>query len=310
MASEPHPDAQAMLDQLAEAPGLHTLPIEVARAAHRDQNLPQGEPEAVAAVENVVVRGEGHGIPVRLYRPAAEGPRPVLVWAHGGGFALGDVDTEDVTARAVANATECVVASVDYRLAPEHPFPAALRDVYDVTEWAAESADAHGGDTDRVAVGGTSAGAALAAGVTLLARDQAGPDVDYQVLVCPEVAYEESFPSHEAYDGYFLTSEMLQWFDDLYFDDPLLGNNPYASPLVASSHADLPPATVVTAGFDPLQDEGEAYADALADDGVAVERHHYDDMIHPFFDQLQEPEWERAREAVADVGGDVRSHFA
>lgn len=300
-----HPDAEAFLREREGRTPLHAVGAKAARAHHRRNALPTGEPEPVGAVEDVVVRSEGHGVGIRVYTPEGSGPFPVLVWAHGGGFVLGDVETEDPLGRALTNATDCLVASVDYRLAPEHPFPAALRDVYAVTEWANEASAEHGGDPDRIAVGGCSAGGTLAAATALLARDRGGPSIDYQTLCYPAVGYDETFPSHEEYDGLFLTAEERDWVAEQYLADPIHGYNPYAYPLQASDLADLPPATVVTAGFDPLLDACEAYADGLADAGVPVTRHHYDDMIHSFLGRLDDPEWKRAREAVADVGADL-----
>lgn len=310
MASEPHPEAQTFLDRVAEAPDLHTFPPKEARELQRSVSVPTGQPEPVGTVEDVVVRGDGHGVPLRVYTPDGEGPVPVLVWAHGGGWVLGDIETEDPTGRALANAGDCVVASVDYRLAPEHPFPAALRDVYTAVEWAVESSASFGGDPDRVAVGGASAGGALAAGATLLARERDGPAIDYQVLVYPVTSYTREFPSYDEFDGAFLSREGLAWNEAQYLPDPLHGHNPLAFPLEACDHRDLPPATVVTAGFDMLRDEGEAYAEALADAGVRVAHHHYDDMVHTFFGKLQDPEWDRARGAVDDVGRDLREALA
>jgi len=176
MADELHPDAQEFLELAEQGPDLHTLSPPEARAMQRKLSLPSGEPEPVGAVHDTVVRGQGHGVPLRIYVPEGDGPFPVLVWAHGGGFVVGDVDTEDPVGRALANAAECVVVSVDYRLAPEHPFPAALHDVYDATAWAAEEADRFGGDPNRIGVGGASAGGNLATGVARLARDRGVPE--------------------------------------------------------------------------------------------------------------------------------------
>lgn len=305
MAEEPHPDARAFLDERSGGPPMEELAVEDLRGGP----LPTGEPESVAAVEDVVVRANGHGIPVRLYTPGGKGPSPILVWAHGGGSILGSIESEDPTARALANATDCVVASIEYRLAPEHPFPAALYDFLAVVEWAAESADRYGADPDRIVVGGESAGGKLAASSAHYLRDHGGPDVDYQVLVYPSVSYSEEFASYEEYDGYLLTRENMAWFNELYLDDPIHGHNPYAFALEDDYFGDLPPATLVTAGFDPLQDPCRAYGDELRDAGVPVTHHHYPDMIHTFFGNLQNPEWERAREAVADVGDDVTGFF-
>jgi len=301
MATEPHPDAQAFLDERSDAPPMEELAIEDLRGGP----LPEGEPEPVDEVVDIVVRANGHGIPVRLTKPAGDGPFPIFVWAHGGGSILGTIETEDPTARALANTTGCIVASVEYRLAPEHPFPAAFRDFHAVVNWAAESADEYGADPDTIVTGGESAGGKLAASCAHYIRDHGGPDIDYQVLVYPSVNYSREFPSQEEYDGYILTTENIAWFNEQYLEEPIHGYNPYAYALEDDYFGDLPPATVLTAGFDPLQDACKAYVDELRDAGVEVSHHHYPDMIHTFFGQLQSPEWERAREAVRDVGDDV-----
>ena len=313
MASELHPDARALLDTMEEqdVPAWHTLSPTRAREIHRELNLPgpEYEPEAVASVSDTVVRGAGHGIGVRVYEPADPGPGATIVWSHGGGFVLGDVDTEDPTARALANATGCVVLSVDYRLAPEHPFPAALEDVVAVTEWASEHADSVGGDPDRLVVGGGSAGANLAAAATLVARDRGGPGIDYQVLAYPSVNARRSFDSADEYDGYFLTAEDGEWFNEQYLGSDFHARNPYAFPIEAADLSGLPDATVVTAGFDPLQGEGKAYANRLGEAGVDVSHHHFGGMIHAFMGMLAPEPWERALEAHERVGRDVRSYF-
>lgn len=313
MSDELHPDAEELLSVMDEqdVPDFHTLAPTEARELQRSVSLPSPgyEPEAVETVTDIVVRGQGHGVPVKAYVPLGGPSGGTLVWAHGGGFVLGDVETEDSTARAVANASGCVVLSVDYRLAPEHPFPAALEDVAAVATWANERADEVGGDPDRVAVGGSSAGGTLAAAAALVGRDRAEPAIDAQVLVYPSVNYGRHFESLSTYDGYFLTREEMEWFVECYLDRDLHGRNPYAFPLQADDFGGLPPAVVLTAGRDPLRDEGRAYADALADAGVDVTHHEYDDVIHAFFGMLDEPDWERAREAVDDVGAFLHERF-
>lgn len=307
--SELHPDAQAYLEQSAEAPDLHTLSPEEAREFSRQMSITSGEPEPVGDVRNVVVRGQGHEIPVRVYVPDGDPPFPTLVWAHGGGFVIGDLDTADATARALTNAGECVVASVGYRLTPEHPFPAPQRDVYDATVWASEQIHEFGGDPDRLAVGGDSAGGTLAASTTLLARERDGPKIDYQLLVYPAVNYSQIPESYEIFADSFLGTDAMDWFDECYLSDPLHGYNRFAYPLEASDFSGLPPATVLTVGYDPLRDEGQAYADALADADVPVETHYFEDMIHGFIGMLDEPEWDRTREAIADIGQDLQDHL-
>jgi acetyl esterase len=233
----------------------------------------------------------------------------LFVLLHGGGFITGDIETEDPSGPSLPNATGCLVASFDYRLAPEHPLPAPLRDVYVVIEWLSERADEVGGDPERLLVGGASAGGNLAAASSHLVRDRDGPELTYQVLAYPAVSYEGDFESRERYDGYFVTREFSEWVNEQYLSDPLDGHNPYAYPLQADDFTGLPPATVVTAGFDMMLDESNAYANALREADVKVSIHHYEDMIHSFITRLQDPEWERAREAVSAVGDDVRDHL-
>ncbi len=300
-----HPDARDLLERWRAAPDVWQFSASEARERRRQMDDPDSDREPVGEVHDEVVHREGHGIPVRVYVPEGEGPFPVLVWAHGGGFIFGHVDDEDSTARALTNASECVVVSVEYRLAPEHPFPAGLRDVYAATEWAVDDANRFGGDPDRLVVGGASAGGTLAAGTTMLARDEDGPDVDYQVLVYPVMTFVPEFPSRTEYDGYVIAEEGFDWIRESYFHDPIHRHNPYASPLAACDHAGLPPTTVVTAGFDPLQDEAGAYVDALEAAGVPVEHRHVPDMVHGFFGQP----WDRSRDTVAAVGSDVGAHF-
>ncbi|MFT4889253.1 MAG: acetyl esterase [Halobacteriales archaeon] len=235
----------------------------------------------------------------------------MIVYFHGGGFVLGGLDTHDDTCRVLCNAAEAVVVSVDYRLAPEHPFPAAVEDAYAATEWAAAGAASMDGDPERVVVAGDSAGGTLAAAVSLLARDRAdrgepAPDVAYQVLFYPSTAVEGEFPSRsENAEGYFLETADLRYFRDHYLAHELQAYNRYAFPMEACTLAGLPPATVVTAGFDPLRDEGRAFADRLDAAGVDVTSRNYEDVIHGFVSLLGQYELSRARQAIEDVAADL-----
>jgi acetyl esterase len=232
-----------------------------------------------------------------------------VVYFHGGGVVLGDLDTHDDICRHVCVGAEAVVVAVNYRLAPEHPFPAAVEDAYATTEWVAANPDAVGGD-GQVATMGDSAGGTLAAVVSLLARDRDGPDLAHQTLVYPAVEAGRDRPSwSENLGAGYLTAADFDWFADHYYGSDLHDANPYAHPMAAASHADLPSATVVTAGFDPLRDEGAAYAEALADAGVPVTHHNYADAIHGFFGMLANPSVDRAHEAMADVTSDLRAAF-
>lgn len=307
MVDEPHPEVQTVLRMIEDAdrPDVHELPVERAREQFRALASP-GKPE-VASVTDRTLPGPAGEIPVRVYTPDGEGPHPALVYLHGGGFVLGDLDTHDRLCRALCTESSFLVVAVDYRLAPEHPFPAPLHDAYAAVEWVAENATEVDGDPDRMAVGGDSAGANLAAGVTLLSRDTDGPDIAHQVLVYPTVASGavHEFDSYaENGEGYFLEAETMAWFDEKYVRDPVHRRNEYSSPLLVDDYAGLPPASVVTAGFDPLRDEGVAYAEALAADGVPVEHHHYEEMIHGFVGMLRYVS--RAEEAVEALGADLR----
>jgi acetyl esterase len=207
-----------------------------------------------------------------------------VVFFHGGGFVLGDVDTHDNQCRALCTGVEAVVLSVGYRLAPEHPCPAAVDDCLAATRWAAEHVADLGGDRDRIAVAGDSAGGNLAAVVCQQARDTGGPALAAQLLIYPGVDFETRYPSEEENaEGYFLTLEDMIWFADNYAGH-MDRRDPRMSPLRAAELSGLPPAVIATAEFDPLRDQGEAYADALERAGVPVVRRRYDGLIHGFFD--------------------------
>ncbi|WP_049933640.1 alpha/beta hydrolase [Halarchaeum acidiphilum] len=312
MADEPSDDVQAVLDYLAELdrPETHELTPERAREATRA--LRGDEPvAAVGAVTEQVVLGPARGIPIRIYEPASDGPHPVVVFFHGGGFVVGDPGTHDASCRLLTNAADVAVVSVDYRLAPEHPFPAAVEDAYAATEWVAAHGDDLGADldTDRLAVAGDSAGGNLAAVVALAARERDGPDIAQQTLVYPVTDFREG-EAYASYDengeGYFLSAADMTYFRDHYLDSWVHPSDPYCSPLAASSHADLPPATVVTCGFDPLRDEGVAYADALDAAGTPVTHRHYDDLIHGVINMVAPPlDVAGGREVIDDVAADL-----
>ena len=244
----------------------------------------EGEPQGLAEVRDLTVAGPGaHHIPVRVYRPEGEGQAPVLMYFHGGGYVLGDLEVADRPCRQLANATGCLVVSVEYRLAPEHKAPAAAEDCYAATAWVAQHVGELGGDADHLAVSGDSAGGGLAAVVALMARDRGGPRLGLQVLVYPMIDTHGQYPSRtENGDGYLLTQRSLRWFADQYLAAPSDAKNPYASPIHATDLAGLPSAIVITAGYDPLRDEGQAYADRLEHAGVPVVRLPNPAMIHGF----------------------------
>jgi acetyl esterase len=243
-----------------------------------------GEPEPVARVENWRIPGPHGEIPVRIYWPEGQAPFPVLVYFHGGGWVICDLDSHDGVCRALTRRAGCLTVSIDYRLAPEHKFPVPAEDCYAATQWVAANAAALGGDPARLAIGGDSAGGNLAAVVAQMARDRGGPPIAFQLLVYPVTNHDfETVSYRDNAQGYMLTLPAMGWYWDHYLKDPADGRNPYASPLQAADLSRLPPALVITAEFDPLRDEGEAYGARLRDAGVAATVHRYDGMIHGFF---------------------------
>ena len=290
------------LDENMSAPDLRAL---IKQASH----VITVAPEAVGSVENRTIPGPGGEIPIRIYRPATgpdDGPLPVVVFFHGGGFVVCDLDSHDDICRAVTNASKCVLVAVDYCLAPEHPFPEPPEDGYAATAWVASHGDELGVDATRLAVMGDSAGGGMAAAVCLMARDRGGPRIAFQVLVYPMLNYDFTTPSHvNTGEGYFLKSEEVQWYWRRYLANPDVdGSHPYASPLQASDHSRLPPALVITAEHDPLRDEGEAYGAALRAAGVDAVVTRYDGMFHSFLSFLKD--LDPAVTAKEEVGAALR----
>jgi acetyl esterase len=279
------PQARTFLDQLEAlgSPPMSEQTPEEARAGFRLMAAVAGSAEEPAPTEDRSVPGPAGDIRVRIYRPKTDRTLPVVVFFHGGGFVIGDIETHDTTCQRLAAGVPAVVVSVDYRLAPEHPFPAAVDDCEAATAWVCAHSAEFGADPARLAVAGDSAGGNLAAVVSRRARDAGGPPIAFQLLVYPGTDMTRSLPSHvENGTGYLLDSDAMTWFRDQYMGDAD-PRQPDASPLFVDDLSGLPPALVVTAEFDPLRDEGEAYADRMRQAGVAVTTSRYDGMIHGFY---------------------------
>ena len=302
------PQAQVVLDQTAALglPPNHTLSPEEARVNQLAR--PRAVGPEVAKVEDRAIPGAGAQVPVRIYTPEGTGPFPVLSWFHGGGWVLGNLDTADATARHLAVEAGCVVVSVDYRLAPEAKFPIPFDDCYAATEWIAGNASSINADPNKIAVGGDSAGGNLAAAVALKARDQGGPSLALQLLVYPVTARDFSTGSYrENANGYSLTTDSMKWFWDHYLSNNSDAANPYAAPAAANDLTGLPPALVITAEFDPLRDEGEAYAERLMAAGVATTSSRYDGMMHGFFGMPAV--MDKAKQAIAEASSALKAAF-
>lgn len=278
-----HPDVWAVLAALEQegGPPLETLPVaEARRFAAEALKETEGAAEPVGTIQDLRIPRRGGEIPVRVYTPEGTGPFPGLVYFHGGGWVLCDLDTHDVVCRAIARRASAVVVAVDYRLAPEHKFPAAVEDARTATKWVAENGPRLGIDPGRIAVGGDSAGGNLAAVVSLTS-----PEVALQILVYP-VTDLSSFATEsyrEFAEGYHLTRSEMEWFRREYLANPEQGRDPDASPLLAPDLSGASPALVITAECDVLRDEGELYAERLREAGVPVTLTRYPGMIHPFF---------------------------
>ncbi|MEK6409641.1 MAG: alpha/beta hydrolase [Acidobacteriota bacterium] len=306
------PQARALLDQMAAAgqPPLTSQSVADARQAVLAFAQLGGDPERVGQIEDRELPGPGGAIPVRIYTPDGSGPFPVLVYFHGGGWVLCDIETHDPVCRSLARAAGCIVVSVDYRLAPEHKFPAAAEDCYAATQWVMNNAALINGDPARIAVGGDSAGGNLAAVVALMARDRSGMAPIFQLLVYPATDYYTlGTPSYkENAEGYFLTNDDMVWFWNHYLNGEADAANPYACPLRATSLTGLPSALVITAEFDPLRDEGEMYAARLRESGVDAAMVRYDGMIHGFFSMAGV--LEQGRNALELAAAHLRSAYA
>jgi acetyl esterase len=285
-----HPQARALIDLIAERglPPMQSLPPVEARLFYRDRRaLTQPEAPAVAEISELVAEGPHGPIPMRLYRPTLRSDNrellPVLVYYHGGGWTIGDLDTHDVLCRQLANGSGCAVVSVDYRMGPEHRFPAGSDDCLAATYWVRRNAESLGLDASRLAVGGDSAGGNLAAVVALAAREAGDLPIAFQLLIYPATDQRWGHASHKSNGkGYLLESETIRYYHDNYYGDTSNDLDWRASPLLHTDLGGLPPALVLTAGFDPLRDEGLDYANALVVAGSRATYVCFERQIHGF----------------------------
>jgi acetyl esterase len=310
-----HPQARALLDLMIErgVPPTHTLTPAEARAAYRDRRgFTQPAPPEVALVSEAAADGPHGPIPLRVYRPIGaerDAALPALVYFHGGGWVIGDLDTHDVLCRELANGAGCAVVSVDYRLAPEHAFPCAVDDCLAATAWVSRHAASLGIDAARLAVGGDSAGGNLAAVVSQLARDMGDLPIAFQLLIYPATDQRLGQASHQANgEGYLLTRDSITYYMNHYIRDPADRLDPRGSPLLREDLSRLPPALVLTAGYDPLRDEGLHYAQRLSDAGNRATHVCFERQIHGFI--LMGKVLDEANAAVSLCAAELRRAFA
>jgi len=296
------PQLTAILKESAAQglPPYTDLSPEAARKQMLELALPVDPALSVNKTEDRRIPGPGGAIPIRLYYPEGDPPFPVLVYFHGGGWVIGSIESHDALCHAISKTSDCLVVSVDYRLAPEHPYPAAPEDSYAATCWVAQNAEMIQADAGRIAVGGDSAGGNLAAVVAMMARDRQGPDIGRQVLMYPITGDDLNTPSYlQNAEGYVLTRDLMIWFWNYYLAAEKRFGQPYAAPLRADNLKDLPDALILTAEYDPLRDEGEAYAKRLKEAGVDVMLKRYDGMIHGFIKYAAR--LDKAKEALEAV---------
>jgi acetyl esterase len=308
-----HPTLQMMTDnsKATGRGGLRDGSVEEARVGYDAIAAAGGELPDLAKVEDSTIPGPAGDIPIRVYTPHGDGPFPILVWYHGGGFTIGSLDSHDPICRQLCAQAEALVVSVDYRLAPEHRFPAAVEDSFAALQWVGEHGAELGGDPTRIAVCGDSAGGNLSTVVAILARDAGGPSLRFQALIYPTTDARADYPSvRDNGDNAFLSQDTMLWFYEHYHGDA--GDEAKldwrASPILAEDLSNLPPALIITAEYDTLRDEGEAYGEALREAGNDVTIRRYDGMTHVFV-QLAGL-LEEGRQAIGEVATALRTAFS
>ena len=279
-----HPQVAAVVEQMASRPAPNEIPLDEARAFLDAGDVLAGPREDVLEVTDREIPGPHGPIPLRVYRPRETTPLPVAVYLHGGGFTMGSLDSHDRLCRALANRSGCLLVAVDYRLAPEHPFPAGIDDADAATSWVAAHAAELGGDADRLAIGGDSGGGTFGAVVSMLARDRGAPPIRFQYLLNPGgLDFDYTRPSCAANaNGCFLTMDLVRWIEGQYFSDPAQMADPRAALNLSPDLSGMPPAVVITAEHDPVRDQGLEYVRRLRAADVPVQHTDYPGMIHGF----------------------------
>ena len=282
------PQAKVYLDMFNQGPALQSMDAQTVREVFAQLPPVEVELAPLAKVENRLIPvGPDAEINVRIYTPEGQGPFPLFVYYHGGGWVIGDLETADASCRMIANRTESVVVSVDYRLAPEYKFPIPLEDSYAALQWVKENASFINGNASTIVVGGDSAGGNLAAVVSLLSRDQNGPDIAGQVLIYPVTNLDYTTNSYEEFkEGFGLDRDLMIWFGNYYINRQADTRNPHVAPLLAEDLSNLPPALVITAENDVLKDEGQAYAKRLQEAGVKVDSICEQGLVHGYFTNM------------------------
>lgn len=306
-ADEIDPEAKAAMEQQQRIPMPHSRwGLKLLRGlSHVTARVQNRTVPDIGATRDLTIPGPDGELDARLYLPDGDGPVPTVVFFHGGGYVLGSIATHERLCRRLAEESGCAFLSVGYRLAPEHPFPAAVEDAFAAVEWAADNPDELESD-GRVAVAGDSAGGNLAAVVALMAAERGGPELDYQLLLYPSVGVDPEQSSVRDHAGLVLSEADMEWFRDCYFDSDIHRRNAYADPIHARDLSAVPPATIITAGFDPLRDGGKAYAERLVSEGVTTQYENYEDMVHGF---MTFRDVERTEEAIEDVAADLAAVF-
>jgi len=308
------PQAQYVLD-IAEKSGrplFETLSPPEARALYEEMSaIGGGEPPALFKVEDTEATGPFGPIPLRVYTPRdPKGEKlPLLIYIHGGGYVIGSRNSHDVPCRSLALEGDCIVVSVDYRMAPEFPFPKPVEDCWAAANWIVDNVEKLGGSADKIAIGGDSAGGNLSTVLCLKAKEQGSPSFVHQLLIYPGTDMTMSAPSHtELADGYRLTKSLVEWFMNHYFSGENTDRkHPHASPLFAEDLSGLPPVTMISAGYDPLKDENAAYEEKLKVAGVPINHHHYAGMIHGFINM---PAFlDAAKDCMKVCGGELKKAF-